>query len=296
MEKFFNGRSRSKSTKRHLADSMTDDDSPKQTGTLEPSKEDSSLDLQGPEQLYAKDSSTGTKFSIFHRRRTKSKTRDSTNKKNSKTADEKGEVVEEAITNKQQIQIEACPSEKHVEQDKTENAIIAKMEIDNFPQATPLGEEKEQFAVVSSLAYAKSPTNMPLKVEIPKIFDNDGHEHIVEETKRKRKWLRSDRFKKNRIPEKETKQEALAQNSRSTPEPQQPMPTTTTSVVTLHHNSSFQDANASSNCAIRRSTPSFSHISNIPTKEAEKPKPVKHSKLEVKSNSSLYNESKDFKM
>uniref|UniRef100_A0A1A9ZL05 Uncharacterized protein n=1 Tax=Glossina pallidipes TaxID=7398 RepID=A0A1A9ZL05_GLOPL len=281
MEKFFNGRSRSKSTKRHLADSMTDDDSPKQTGTLGPSRKDSSLDLQGPEQLYAKDSSTGTKFNIFHRRRMKSKTRDSTNKKNSKTADEEGEVVEEVITHKQQIQNEACPSEKHVEQDKTENAIVAQMEIDTFPQDTLLGEEKEEFAVVSSLACTKSPTNMPLKDEIPKILDNDGHEHNVEETKPKRKWLLSDRFKKNRIPGKETKQEALAQNSRSTPEPQQSMPTATISVVTLHHNSSFQNANASSNCAIRRSTPSFSHISNNSTKEAEKPKPVKHSTLET---------------
>uniref|UniRef100_A0A1A9VPN1 Uncharacterized protein n=1 Tax=Glossina austeni TaxID=7395 RepID=A0A1A9VPN1_GLOAU len=281
MEKFFNGRSRSKSTKHHLANSMTDDDTPQQTVTLGPNRKDSSLDLQGPEQLHTKDSSAVTKFNIFHRRQVKSKTRDSTNKKNSKSADKKAEVVQEVITNKEQIQIKACPSKKHVEQDGTENAVEAKMEIENFPQDTPLGEEREQSAVVSSLARTKFFTNTPLKDEMPTIFGKDGHEPIVQETKPKRRWLLSDKFKKNRTLGKETKQEALVQSSRSTPEPQQSMPTATTSVITLHHNSSFQNTNASSNCAIRRSTPSFSNISNISTKEPEKPKPVKHLKLET---------------
>uniref|UniRef100_A0A1B0BC35 Uncharacterized protein n=1 Tax=Glossina palpalis gambiensis TaxID=67801 RepID=A0A1B0BC35_9MUSC len=272
MEKFFNGRSRNKSTKHHLANSMTDDDGSKQTGTL---------GMQGPEQLNVKDSNTVTKFNIFHRRRMKSKTRDSDNKKkNCKIVDEKGKVVEEVVMNKEQVQIEACPSKKHVKKDKIESAIYARTGIEHFPQDIGLGEEREQFAVVSLPACTKSLTNTFLKNEIPKIHDNDDHKHIVEETKPKKKWILSDRFKKTRTLRKEIKQEALDESSQSTPEPQKSMPTTT-SVVTLHHNASFQNANASSNCAIRRSTLSFSHISNISTKEPEKQKFVHYSKLET---------------
>ncbi|KAI9583309.1 hypothetical protein GQX74_012526 [Glossina fuscipes] len=274
-------KSRNKSTKHHLANSMTDDDGSKQTGTLVPSRKDSSVDLQGPEQLNVKDSNTVTKFNIFHRRRMKSKMHDSDNKKkNCKIVDEKGKVVEEVVMNKEQVQIEACPSKKHVKKDKIESAIYARTGIEHFPQDIGLGEEREQFAVVSLPACTKSFTNTFLKNEIPKIHDNDDHKHIVEETKPKRKWILSDRFKKTRTLRKEIKQEALVESSQSTPEPQKSMPTTT-SVVTLHHNASFQNANASSNCAIRRSTLSFSHIANISTKEPEKQKFVHYSKLET---------------